>query len=278
MNEIATAPRLTMMNGATIPVLGLGTWPMRDEEARQAVRTALNNGYRLIDTAEAYENEEAVGEGIRTSRIPREEVFLTTKFNREWHSRAGVRKACEASLRRLKMEYIDLYLIHWPNPKQDRYVEAFEGMMELVEKGLIRSAGVSNFKPAHLQRLIAAGLFPQVNQIQLDPYRPRVDDVAFHQQHGIVVETWSPLDRDGSLLKEPVVLSIAQQLSKTPGQIVLRWHVQKGYVTVPKSANPQRQLENLNLFDFTLSPEQIAQLNGLVRADAEIVDSDVVGH
>ncbi|MDE1178283.1 MAG: aldo/keto reductase [Edaphobacter sp.] len=278
MSEPLTAPKLTMTDGHAIPLLGLGTWPMRDAEARRAVREALNNGYRLIDTAEAYENEEAVGEGIRTSRVPRDQVFLTTKFNREWHSRAGVRQACEASLRRLKMEYIDLYLIHWPNPKQDRYVEAFEGMMELIEAGLIRSAGVSNFKPAHLQRLFAAGFFPQLNQIQLDPFRPRLEDVAFHRQHGIVVETWSPLDRDGSLLKEPVVLSLARELNKTPGQVVLRWHVQKGYVTVPKSANPQRQSENLHLFDFVLSPEQVAQLDGLARTDAEIVDSDVFGH
>lgn len=251
---------------------------MRDAEARRAVRTAINNGYRLIDTAEAYENEEAVGEGIRTSRIPREQVFVTTKFNKEWHSRTSVRKACEASLRRLKMEYIDLYLIHWPNPQQDRYVEAFEGMLELVDAGLIRVAGVSNFKPTHLQRLFAVGLRPQLNQIQLDPYRPRLDDVAFNHQHGILIESWSPLDRDGGLLKEPLVLSLARELEKTPAQIVLRWHVQKGYVTVPKSANPQRQLENLDVFRFALTQEQMSLLDELHRNDAEIVNSDVFGH
>lgn len=278
MIESKTGQQCEMGNGLKIPQLGLGTWPMRDAEAQMAVRSALDVGYRLIDTAEAYENEEAVGEGIRTSQVPREQVFLTTKFNKQWHSRSGVRQACEASLRRLKMDYIDLYLIHWPNPAQDRYVEAFEGMMELVHAGLIRSAGVSNFKPAHLERLFAAGLQPQLNQIQLDPYRPRVEEAAFNRAHGVLVESWSPLDRDGGLLKDPAVIAVANELNKKPGQVVLRWHIQKGYVTVPKSASTERQRENLDLFQFELSAEQMASLDALGRPDAEIVDSDVFGH
>lgn len=278
MNETLAAPGVPMKNGLSVPQLGLGTWPLRGSAATEAVSNAIGADYRLIDTAEAYENEEAVGAGIRASGVPRDQIFITTKFNSGWHSKAGVRMACEGSLRRLRTEYIDLFLIHWPNPWQDRYVEAFEGIMELVEEGLIRSAGVSNFKPRHLERLFAAGFFPQLNQIQLDPLRPRQEEVAFHRKHGIVTESWSPLDRDGGLLREPAILSIANGIHRTPGQIVLRWQVQKGYVTVPRSAHPQRQAENLNVFNFTLTEAQMDVLDNLADPSAKIEDSDVFGH
>lgn len=272
------SPVIPMANGLSIPQLGLGTWPMRGQEAADAVRSAIEIGYRHIDTAEAYENEEGVGAGIRAAGVPRDQLFVTTKFNRQWHGRASVRTACEGNLRRLGLEYIDMLLIHWPNPDQDRYVEAFEGMMELVHDGLIRSAGVSNFKPAHLARLFERGLTPQMNQIQLDPYRPRPESVKADSEHGILTESWSPLDRDGGLLKEPAIGEIADELGRTKGQVVLRWHVQKGYVTVPKSGNPQRQFENLNIFDFTLTGPQMSALDALKKDSAKIEDSDVFGH
>jgi len=189
-----------------------------------------------------------------------------------------VRIACESSLRKLGVDYIDLYLIHWPNPQQDRYVEAFEGMTDLVDAGLIRSAGVSNFKPSHLERLLSAGLFPHVNQIQLDPQRPRNEDVAFHEKHDIVTQAWSPLDSEGKLLAKRPITSIAQEMNLSPAQIVLRWHFQRGYVPIARSGNPQRQRENINIFGFELNNEQMRLINALTNENVAIYDSDTFGH
>lgn len=272
------APTLTLLNGVQMPQLGLGTWPMNDAEASTAVRQALLLGYRLIDTAENYGNEAGVGEGFRQSGIPRQEIFLTTKFNRQWHSETGPRHAAEASLKRLQMEYIDLLLIHWPNPDQDRYVDAFAAMVKLLKAGLVRAIGVSNFKPAHLDKLFAAGLVPHVNQIQLSPYLRRDDVVAVHRAKGIVTESWSPLGRGGDILLDPIIQNIAVAHGKKPSQIILRWHVQSGYVPTPKSANPDRQKENLDVFGFSLTADEIQALNGLNKPDMTMLDSDVFGH
>ena len=173
--RINPAPTLTLANGVEMPQLGLGTWPMNDAEAAVTVAAALDMGYRLIDTAENYENERGVGEGIRQSGVARADLFVTTKFNRKWHSVDGARAACEASLERLGLDYIDLLLVHWPNPDQGRYVEAYQGLVRLLEAGLVKSIGTSNFKPAHLQKLFDLGLVPHLNQIQLDPYHLRDD-------------------------------------------------------------------------------------------------------
>lgn len=272
------APTLPLLNGVQMPQLGLGTWPMNDAEASTAVRQALLLGYRLIDTAENYGNEAGVGEGFRQSGIPRQEIFLTTKFNRQWHSETGPRHAAEASLKRLQMEYIDLLLIHWPNPDQDRYVDAFAAMVKLLKAGLVRAIGVSNFKPAHLDKLFAAGLVPHVNQIQLSPYLRRDDVVAVHRAKGIVTESWSPLGRGGDILLDPIIQNIAVAHGKKPSQIILRWHVQSGYVPTPKSANPDRQKENLDVFGFSLTADEIQALNGLNKPDMTMLDSDVFGH
>lgn len=271
-------PEIQMKNGRKIPRLGFGTWPLRGREAATAVRDAIELGYRLIDTAESYENEDALGEGIRASGIPREQLFITTKFNKEWHSRNGVRTACESSLRKLRTDYIDLYLIHWPNPQQGRYVEAFEGMMDLIDAGLIRSAGVSNFKPSHLERLFSAGLFPQVNQIQLDPQRPRDEDVAFHEKHHIVTQAWSPLDSEGKLIAKRPITALAQEMNLSAAQIILRWHLQKGSVPLARSGNPQRQRENIDIFGFELTDEQMRSLSALADEKATLYDSDTFGH
>jgi 2,5-diketo-D-gluconate reductase A len=272
------APTLPLLNGVQMPQLGLGTWPMNDAEASTAVRQALLLGYRLIDTAENYGNEAGVGEGFRQSGIRRQEIFLTTKFNRQWHSETGPRHAAEASLKRLQMEYIDLLLIHWPNPDQDRYVDAFAAMVKLLKAGLVRAIGVSNFKPAHLDKLFAAGLVPHVNQIQLSPYLRRDDVVAVHRAKGIVTESWSPLGRGGDILLDPIIQNIAVAHGKKPSQIILRWHVQSGYVPTPKSANPDRQKENLDVFGFSLTADEIQALNGLNKPDMTMRDSDVFGH
>jgi 2,5-diketo-D-gluconate reductase A len=273
-----TAPLLDLRNGATIPLLGLGTWPMDNAETAAAVERALGLGYRLIDTAENYGNEAGVGEGVRRSGLPREEVFITTKFNKEWHSYDGVRRAFDAGSGRLGVEYVDLLLIHWPNPGQDRYVEAFKGMAALLEEGLVRAIGTSNFKPAHLQRLFDAGLVPDVNQIQLDPRHTRTDLVELHRGHGIATEAWSPLGRGGSLLREPAIAALADKYNRTPAQIVLRWHTQQGFVAIPKSGRPERLAENLAVFDFSLDDAEVRELSALDTGVADIYDADEFGH
>lgn len=276
--NVKPAPTVTLANGVEMPRLGLGTWPMNDAEAAVAVAGALRMGYRLIDTAENYENERGVGEGIRASGISRAEVFVTTKFNRKWHSVEGARQACEASLARLGLDYIDLLLVHWPNPDQDRYVEAYQGLVRLLEAGLVRSIGTSNFKPAHLQRLFDLGLVPHVNQIQLDPYHLRNDLVAIHRAKGIVTETWSPIGRGNQMLADPAITAAAERLGRTAAQVVLRWHVQQGFIPTPKSADPVRQAQNLDVFGFTLSEAEMAAIGALDRPDPTMFDADSFGH
>jgi 2,5-diketo-D-gluconate reductase A len=276
--SIQPAPTTRLLNGVEMPRLGLGTWPMNDAETAIAVRTALDLGYRLIDTAENYSNEVGVGEGIRASDVKRADVFVTTKFNRKWHSIEGAREACEASLKRLGTDYIDLFLIHWPNPDQDRYVEAFEGLVRLLDAGLVRSIGTSNFKPAYLQRLFDLGLVPHVNQIQLDPYRHRDDIVAMHRAKGIVTGTWGPLGRGDGMLTDPVIEAVAHHHGRTAAQVVLRWHIQSGYIPTPKSGDAARQAANLDSFGFTLTDDEMVRLNGLDRPDPSMLDADKFGH
>lgn len=270
-------PSVTLANGVTMPQIGLGTWPMKAESAAKAVESALHAGYRLIDTAESYCNEDAVAQGIRASGVPRGEIFITTKFNRQWHSVEGAKAACEASLGRLGVDYIDLLLIHWPNPDQERYVQAFEGLVRLQERGLVRAIGTSNFKPLHLEKLFAAGFVPHVNQIQLDPYHPREDVIAVHQARHIMTEAWGPLGRAGQLLADRVITSIARKHGRTPAQIVLRWITQRGFVAVPKSADRRRQQENIDVYDFRLSADEVAAIGGLGRPDPGMLDADTFG-
>ena len=276
--RINPAPTLTLANGVEMPQLGLGTWPMNDAEAAVTVAAALDMGYRLIDTAENYENERGVGEGIRQSGVARADIFVTTKFNRKWHSVDGARAACEASLERLGLDYIDLLLVHWPNPDQGRYVEAFQGLVRLLEAGLVKSIGTSNFKPAHLQKLFDLGLVPHLNQIQLDPYHLRDDLVAIHREKGIVTGAWRPLGCGNAMLADPVISAVAERHGRTTAQVILRWLTQQGFVATPKSSNPTRMAQNLDIFDFSLSAEDMAQLGGLDRPDPEMFDADSFGH
>jgi 2,5-diketo-D-gluconate reductase A len=274
------AQKLPLLHGAEIPALGLGTSPLLGAEATRQVRTALAAGYRLIDTAENYRNEDAVGQAIRDSGIDRSEIFLTTKFNRQWHSVDGVRTTYEASLKRLGVDYIDLLLVHWPNPDQNRYVDAVRGLQAILEDGGLRAIGTSNFKPAHLQRVLdETGITPDVNQIQLSPYSTRTASREYHAAHGIVTESWSPLGASSRELRnDPVITEIAKDHGKSPTQVVLRWHVQLGLVAIPRSSHPGRIAENIDIFDFELTDEQMSKISALDRGESMISDSDVVGH
>jgi 2,5-diketo-D-gluconate reductase A len=275
---VKLAHTVTLSHGVVMPQLGIGTWPMNNVEAGRVVAAALNMGYRLIDTAENYENERGVGAGIRNSGVSRREIFVTTKFNRKWHSIEGARMACEASLERLELDYIDLLLVHWPNPDQDRYVEAFQGLVQLLDEGLVRAIGTSNFKPAHLHKLFQHGLVPHVNQIQLDPYHARAEVVTVHQAKGIVTQAWSPLGRGTQLLADPLIADVANRYGRTPAQVVLRWHTQLGYIPTARSTNPERLAQNLDIFTFELSTEELTAISALSRHDPHMPDSDTVGH
>lgn len=274
----ASVPSIALRTGVPLPHIGLGTWPMDDEQTADAVVAAIDVGYRLIDTAENYGNEEGVGEGLRRSGIDREDVFITTKFNKQWHSAAGVREAFANATARLKVDYLDLFVVHWPNPQLDNYVAAVDELTKLRDEGLIRSIGTSNFKPAHLRRLFEAGLSPDVNQIQLDPRHTRDAVRAVHREHGIQTQSWSPLGRDSGLRQERLIVSLAQEYGKTPSQIVLRWHVQQGLSAIPKASSRAHLTENLEVFDFTLSDDQLHQISALDTGESDILDSDTFGH
>ncbi|TDU82612.1 2,5-diketo-D-gluconate reductase A [Kribbella voronezhensis] len=275
--ENTLAPTVTLSNGTAMPRLGLGTSPMNDADAERTVVQALELGYRLIDTAENYRNEVGVGRALRA--VAREEVFVTSKFNKRWHSVEGARAAFEASAERLGVDYLDLLLIHWPNPDQDQYVDAWRGLIALREAGLVRAIGTSNFKPAHLQRLIdETGVAPEVNQIQLSPLWTKQENREFHAQHNIVTEAWSPLGNGRGLLEHPTITEIAKAHDKTPAQVVLRWEIQLNAVPIPKSANPTRLAQNLAVFDFTLTDDEMTSLSSLDGTGPAPADSDRSGH
>jgi 2,5-diketo-D-gluconate reductase A len=262
-----------------MPRLGLGTWPMGDREAERVVAEAIGLGYRLIDTAHAYGNETGVGRGVRASGVPRDELFITTKLNAQWHGRREARDAFEMSAARLGVDHIDLFLIHWPNPWLDRYVEAFQGLVDLMEAGRLRAVGLSNFKPEHTQRVIdGTGVVPDVNQIELNPRVTREGVRAFHAERGIVTESWSPLGKGGDLLADPAITAIAGRRGRTPAQVVLRWHIELGLVPVPKSSSPERLAQNLAVFDLSLTPEEVAAISALDRGESAAQDSDRYGH
>jgi 2,5-diketo-D-gluconate reductase A len=236
-------------------------------------------GYRLVDTAEAYRNEVGVGRGLKAAGVPREDLFVTSKFNKQWHSVEGARTAFEASAEKLGLEYLDLLLIHWPNPDQDQYVDAWRGLIELREAGLVRAIGTSNFKPAHLQRLIdETGVAPEVNQVQLSPVWTKAAEREFHSTHNIVTEAWSPLGKGTDLLEHPTVTAAAKAHDKTPGQVVLRWEVQQDVVPIPKSSNRERLEQNLAIFDFELTTDELAALSALDGTGRTPADSDKTGH
>ncbi|USQ85085.1 aldo/keto reductase [Streptomyces phaeoluteigriseus] len=254
-------PTHTLNDGTTLPAIGLGTWPMDDAQAEQAVAGALGLGYRLIDTATNYRNETGVGRGIARADVPREEIVVTTKLPGRHHGYEETLASFEESRRRLGVDRVDLYLIHWPLPRVDKYVDSWRAMIKLREDGLVRSIGVSNFTPSHIERLEKeTGVLPAVNQVEVHPLFPQDALRAFHESKGIVTESWSPLGRGSALLDDPAVLSVAEAHDVTPGQAVLRWHLQLGAVPVPKSADPERQRANLEVFGFELDAPQMAAI------------------
>ncbi|MER6538074.1 aldo/keto reductase [Streptomyces sp. 900105755] len=259
---MVSIPVYTLNDGTTVPAIGLGTWPMDDAQAERAVRQGLELGYRLVDTAVNYRNESGVGRGVASSGVPREEVVVTTKLPGRHHGYEETLASFEESRRRLGLEYVDLYLIHWPNPRVGKYVDSWKAMIKLREDGLVRSIGVSNFTEEHLTRLEKeTGVLPSVNQVELHPLFPQDELRAFHADRGIVTESWSPLGRDVRLLDDPAVVAVAEAHGVTPAQVVLRWHVQLGALPIPKSADAARQRANLDLFGFQLDAAEMAAVS-----------------
>ncbi|MFI6318456.1 aldo/keto reductase [Nonomuraea sp. NPDC050556] len=249
-------------NGVQIPQLGFGVWRVPDDEAATAVSAALKAGYRSIDTATLYQNEAGVGRALAGSAVPREKLFITTKLWNSDHDR--VEAAFEGSLKLLGLDYLDLYLIHWPVPEQDRYVEAWRGLERLFKDGRVRAIGVSNFTVGNLERLMEeTQIVPSINQIELHPNFPQAEVRAFHEANGILTEAWSPLGQGKGLLEEPALGTLAAKHGRTPAQIVLRWHIQLGNVVIPKSVTPSRIRENIDVFEFTLDPEDMAAIGAL---------------
>jgi len=262
---MVTIPTVTLDDGTAFPQLGLGTYNLRGEEGTDAIVAAIENGYRLLDTAVNYENEAEVGEAVRRSGI-RNELLVTTKVPGRDHGYDETLRSARASLERLGLDRIDLYLIHWPNPSVDRYVETFRAMIALQGEGAVGSVGVSNFTEPMLARLIdETGVTPAVNQVEMHPYFPQAKLRAFHAAHGIRTESWSPLARRSELLTEQVITDVAAAHGVTPTQAVLRWHTQLGSTPIPKSADPARQIENADVFGFTLTDAEIAAISGLER-------------
>ncbi len=267
-----------LFNGVSIPVIGYGTWPIPDRDAERMVAAAVEAGYRLIDTAEMYRNEEGVGRGLRASGIERGELFVTTKLSQRWHGYQEAQDALAISCKRLGLDYLDLFLIHWPNPSLGKFVDAWRGMIELLKQERVRAIGVSNFKPSHLQRLIdETGLAPHVNQIQLNPWLSRAAEREYHTQHGIVTESWGPIGQGGGMLRDPVIVEIARARERTPAQIVLRWHLQLGLIPIPKTARLERLAPNLGVFDFSLGDDEMLALSTLETGEMDPDDSDTTG-
>ncbi|GAA3665461.1 aldo/keto reductase [Lentzea roselyniae] len=253
-------------NGVEMPQLGFGVWQVPDAEATTAVAEALKAGYRSIDTAAAYGNEGGTGEAIARSGVDRDEVFVTTKLWNSDHGHDATLRAFDESVKKLGLDVLDLYLIHWPMPARDLYVETWKAFVQLQKEGRVRAIGVSNFQPAHLRRLIdETGVVPAVNQIELHPYLQQAELREFHAKHGIRTEAWSPLGQGGELLADPVVTEIAARHSRSAAQVVLRWHLQLGNVVIPKSVTPSRIRENIAVFDFELSDEEMAALSTVDR-------------
>lgn len=272
---MTTIPNVTLNDGYQMPAIGLGTFQVRGGQGVNQILAAIHDGYRSLDTATNYDNEGAVGEAIRRSGIPRAEFFVTSKLPGKYHQYADATMAIQESLYRLGLDYLDLYLIHWPLPKRDHYVEAWQAMIDARQRGLIRSIGVSNFEPAHLDRLInETGVAPAVNQIEIHPYWVQKAMVAADQQRGIVTSAWSPLGRGSAALQEPLIQQLAQKYDKNVGQIILRWHVQRGIVPIPKARNLNHQRTNLALFDFALTPDEVAAIDGLNRPDGRLEGQD----
>ena len=276
---MASVPMITLNNGVEIPQLGFGVYQIKPAETVEATLAALEVGYRHIDTAEMYGNEKEVGEAVRRSGIPRDQIFVTSKLNNGFHARDAALKAFDGTLEALGFDQLDLFLVHWPLPGIDvDYVETWKAMEEIYASGRCRAIGVSNFKEHHLRRLFAeTEIKPAANQIEIHPYLAQDDLRAFDAEHEIVTEAWSPIAQ-GKVLDDPAIVEIAERLDRTPAQVVLRWHIQRGDVVFPKTVNRKRMEENFALFDFELGEEDMASLTGLDRNERTGPDPDTFNY
>lgn len=276
---MSLSPLIELNDGFKIPQLGLGTWPLNDEEVADALVSAVEAGYRHIDTAVKYGNEAGVGEGIRRSGIDRSEIYVTTKLDGEFQGHERAVEGLDGSLKRLGLDYVDLLLIHWPLPRRGEFISTWKTFERLQAQGKVRSIGVSNFKPAHLDVLLSeTTVVPAVNQLQISPAVPRTFERSYNHRKGIQAVAYSPLGAGTELLHAPVLGRISEKYGKTPGQVVLRWHVQQGLVAIPKSANPQRIRENFDVFDFELDDQDFEAIATLDAGPDAGVDSDIHGH
>lgn len=261
-----TVPEYSLRDGNSIPAIGLGTYGLNEQAGIDAIVSGIHAGFRLLDTAYNYGNETEVGRAVAQSGVDRSELFVTTKLPGKHHGYDATLASFEESRSRLDLDWVDLYLIHWPNPSVDRYVESWRAMINLRERGVVRSIGVSNFTEAMLTRLIdETGVVPVVNQVELHPYFPQDELRAFHDEHEIRTEAWSPLGRKSKLLEEPVLAELAAEKGVSVVQLVLRWHVEHEVIPIPKSSNPERQRQNIDVFDFSLAPEEVEAISALAR-------------
>ena len=261
-----TTPAYALRDGNSIPAIGLGTYGLDDQAGIDAITTAIADGYRLIDTAYNYGNEEAVGEAIRRTDVDRSDLVITTKLPGRHHGFDETLASFEQSRKKLDLDWVDLYLIHWPLPRVDKYVDSWRAMISLREKGLVRSIGVSNFTADMLTRLVdETSVVPVVNQVELHPYFPQAELRAFHDEHDIRTESWSPLAKRSDLMQESVIVELADAYGVTPAQVVLRWHVELGAVPIPKSSDAARRRANLDVFGFALASEEVDAISALSR-------------
>ncbi|GAA2219053.1 aldo/keto reductase [Promicromonospora sukumoe] len=268
-------PTVATPSGYTLPAVGFGTYRLRGESGARAVGDALDAGYRLLDSAASYQNEGAVGAAVRRSDVPREEIVVTSKLPGKYQAFDDAIQTVEESVLRTGLDAVDLYLIHWPNPSVGRYVEAWRALIEARERGLVRQIGVCNFLSEHLDRLAQeTGELPAVNQIELHPYFPQTEALAFHREHGILTESWSPIGRGNDLLDHPVITEIAKEHGVSAAQTVLAWHVACGAIPLPKAAGHDRQRENLAIFEVGLTDDEIARITALGRPDGRTAGQD----
>ena len=260
-------PQYTLNDGTTLPAIGFGTYPLRGTPGVEAMADALAVGYRLLDSAFNYDNEGAVGEAVRRSGLHREEVQVTSKLPGRYHRHDAAVVAIEESVLRTGLDYIDLYLIHWPLPRRGLYVEAWQALIECRERGLVRSIGVSNFLPEHLDTIEReTGVVPSVNQVELHPWLPQAELQAYHDAHCIRTEAWAPVGEDSAIRHEPVITAIAQEHGVTPTQVILRWDIQRGVLPLPKSWSPEHRRENIDVFGFELADDEVAAITALGRS------------
>ncbi|MFJ2369947.1 aldo/keto reductase [Microbacterium sp. NPDC087665] len=279
MSTHPTIPTFTAHNGFALPAIGLGTYALNGDAGADAVTGALGAGYRLVDTAFNYENEGSVGRGVAASDVDRAQIIVTTKLPGRHHPSAKARTSIEESRSRLGLDITDLHLIHWPNPGQDEYVQAWAALVDAQQRGVVRQIGVSNFLPEHLERIEReTGVRPVVNQIEVHPYFPQEEQIAYHREHGILTEAWSPLGRAKELLDEDVIREVAASHGISPAQTVLAWHVARGVVSIPKASSLEHQVANLASAEVALDEAEVLAITGLGRPDGRLFDADPSRH